>query len=209
MQRLWLVIAALLLASAGSAFSAGEPPEHVRGTIERVAGDEITVRTDDGRTLEVALPPGDWLFQVTPASLDDLKQGDFVGLTSIESGGRRVALEAHLFSEDLRGTGEGHYAWDLVKEPNTMTNATIAEVKEMGGDRQVRVEYAPDPGTGAAGGAQTILVPEDAPVVRLAKAGDRSLIEPGRRVFLMVVPGAGVREAVAVAVGAEGAAPPM
>lgn len=208
MRKVRLLIMPLLLIAAAPLGAADAPPEHIRGTITGVDGERIAVATDDGRTLEVTVPPDTGIFQVTPATLDDLKQGDFVGLTSIESGGRRVALEAHLFSEDLRGTGEGHFAWDLVKEPNMMTNATIAEVKEMEGDRELRVEYAPD--QGGAAGEQTILVPDQVPVVRLEKAADRSLIEAGRQVFLMVEPGEqGQRKAVAVAVGAEGATPPM
>ena len=54
---------------------------------------------------------------VRPASLDDIKQGDYVGLTSIDSGGKRVAISAHIFADDLRGTAEGHVPWDWSRSP--------------------------------------------------------------------------------------------
>ena len=38
----------------------------------------------------------------------------------------RDAVEVHVFEESLRGTGEGHYPWDLM--PNsTMTNGAVAQ----------------------------------------------------------------------------------
>ena len=51
------------------------------------------------------------MFLVTPADLGAIKPGRFVGVTSVEQGGKRVAREVHVFAESLRGRGEGHYPW--------------------------------------------------------------------------------------------------
>ena len=148
---------------------------------------------------------------VRPASLDDIKQGDYVGLTSIDAGGKRVAISAHIFAEDLRGTAEGHGPWDLVKEPNTMTNATVvAEVQEVGDQRELKVSYRQGEGEQKTEGSQTIYVPDDLSVVRMEKASDRSVLQPGKKAFLVVRNDAGgSRTVLAVIVGEEGATPPM
>jgi hypothetical protein len=189
---------------------AQDGPAKVRGTLTAVEGDTLVVQNRDGEIMGFPLKEGAGVFTATPASLADIKEGDFVGVTSIERDGQRIALEAHLFSEDLRGTGEGHYAWDLVQQPNMMTNATIAEVKEADGGRMLEVEYAGNEDTGSDAGSQTLLLPVGAPVVRLEKSDDRSLLEPGKDVFVMVESvDHGSPLAVAVVVGEEGATPPM
>jgi hypothetical protein len=147
---------------------------------------------------------------VRPASLDDVKQGDYVGLTSIDSDGKRVAISMHIFAEDLRGTAEGHGPWDLVKEPNTMTNATVAEIEEVGDQRELQVRYKQGEAEQKTEGSQAIYVPDDLSVVKMEKASDRSVLKPGKEAFLVVRDGAdGSRTVLAVVVGDEGATPPM
>lgn len=211
LARLALAAALMVpLAGTGVVAQQEEMPAKVRGTLKAVEGDTLVVENRAGETMGFALKEGAGLFRVTPASLDDVKEGDFVGITSIERDGRRVALETHLFSEDLRGTGEGHYAWDLVREPNMMTNATVAEVKEAGDGRTLEVDYGANPEIGSPAGRQTILVPGEAPVVRLEKTDDRALLQPGRDIFLMVeAAGDGPPVAVAAVVGEQGATPRM
>jgi hypothetical protein len=180
----------------------------VRGSLEAVAGDRLLVASREGEVMGFQLDPELGIFAVTPARIEDIKQGDFVGLTSIQSGGRRVALEAHLFAEDLRGLGEGHYAWDLVQEPNMMTNATVAEVKEVGADRRLELGY--QEGEPKVAGAQTIFLPPEAPIVRLARSDDRSLLQAGKEAVLIVRPERDLTPVVvAVVVGDRGASPPM
>jgi hypothetical protein len=200
------LIVALSAASAPAALA--QEPYRVRGTLKAVAGDQLLVSSREGELMGFQLGPELGVFAVTPARIDDIKQGEFVGLTSIQSGGRRVALEAHLFAEDLRGLGEGHYAWDLVQEPNMMTNATVAEVKEVGADRQLEVSYRE--GEAKVEGAQTIYLPPDVPIVRLARSDDRSLLQAGKEVVLIVRPERDLTPVViAVVVGDRGAQPPM
>ncbi|MDX1541279.1 MAG: hypothetical protein R3349_07720 [Geminicoccaceae bacterium] len=208
-----LLAPVLLLALVGGTYaaaSAQDMPTRVRGTLAAVEGDTLVIETRDGGTVSYPLKEGAGLFKVTPASLDDLKSGDFVGITSIEQGDQRIALETHVFSEDLRGTGEGHYAWDLVKEPNMMSNATVAEVKDAADGRTLEVEYGANEEVGSPAGSQTVMLPEGAPIVRIEKTDDRSLLEPGKEVFVMVESAKdGPPLAVAAVIGDEGAAPPM
>jgi hypothetical protein len=130
----------------------------------------------------------------------------FVGVTSVDQKGERVALEVHIFAEDLRGTGEGHYPWDLIKGPSTMTNATIAEIEDTSAvERVLRLTYK---GDGQDAGEQIIRVPDFADVVRLESAPDRSVLAPDRPAFLVVQDATPIAIAIAIALG-EGVTPPM
>ena len=209
----WTLIIAGAALALGAALPAGadeQTPYRVRGTLEAVEGDKLTVNTREGEHLDLALQDDTRVLVVRPASLDDVKQGDYVGLTSVDAAGKRVAISMHIFADDLRGTAEGHVPWDLVKEPNTMTNATVAEIEEVGDQRELKVSYKQGEGEQKPEGSQTIYVPDDLAVVRMEKASDRSVLQPGERAFLVVRDdAAGNRNALAVVVGEGGATPPM
>lgn len=213
MARLGLLGAALLTMSSaiGPSSAAEGEPYRLRGTLTGVDDRLLTVMNDDEETFEVALTEETDAFAVTPAKWSDLRPGQFIGITSVESGSQRVALEVHIFAEDLQGTGEGHYPWDLVEQPNMMTNATIAEVEEVSAaERQLRLTYKEGEGEDAAQGEQVITVPDFVEVVHLAKSEDPGLFVPGRGVFALVRDSEqGPPAAVAVAIGVGGAIPPM
>ena len=92
---------------------------------------KLAVNTREGEVLELTLNDDSRGIVVRPASLDDIKQGDYSGLTSVASDGKRVAISVHIFADDLRGTAEGHVPWDLVKEPNTMAQTGHLHVIEQ------------------------------------------------------------------------------
>jgi hypothetical protein len=198
----WLVLLGLTSA-AGAAES-----EHFRGTLVAIEGDLVTVADADEEQREVRLTENTGLYVVTPAKFADIEAGQYVGVTSVESEDDRVALEVHVFAEDLRGTGEGHFPWDLVKEPNAMTNATIAEIEEISPvERLLRLTYKDGEGHSSEG-KQAIRVPDFADVVLLESA-DRSVLVPERPVFMFLEPApSGPPTALAIAVGV-GVSPPM
>jgi hypothetical protein len=83
-------------------------------------------------------------------------------------------------------------------------------VEEVGGERELRVSYKQGEGEQKTEGSQTIYVPEDLAVVKLEKATDRSVLQPGQRAFVVARDDdAGNRTALAVVVGVDGATPPM
>lgn len=212
MRRLGLLgVAVVALGAVLATVAQAAEPYGLRGTLMGVDGKVLTVMNDDEETFEVALAEDTAMFAVTSAKWTDIDAGQFVGITSIESSGQRVALEVHIFAEDLRGTGEGHYPWDLVKDPNMMTNATVAEIEEVNpAQRQLRLTYKEGEGESATEGEQVIVVPDFVDVVLLSKSEDPDLLTPDRRAFLLVREAeAGPPTAIAIAVGLEGAIPPM
>src|ERR1700691_1062000 len=154
------IAAAAVLAGAllsAPAFAQG----HIRGTLTEVKDGTIAVQNAKGETISIKLAGDAGLFLVTKADMSAIKSGKFVGITSFEQDGKRVAREVHVFDDSLRGLAEGHYPWDLEAKPNMMTNANISKVEEVGTDRVVRVNYK--------GGEQTITIPTDGTVVAFDK----------------------------------------
>jgi len=172
---------------------------HIRGTLTDVKDGTIGVQNAKGETVSVKLASDAGLFLVTKADMTAIQSGKFVGITSFEQDGKRVAREVHVFDESLRGLAEGHYPWDLEAKPNMMTNANISKIEEVGTDRVVRVNYK--------GGEQTITIPTDATVVAFVKAPSAGELAVGRKVFVVMKKDS--PEAAAVVIGAEGVKPPM
>ncbi len=194
--------------ATGAGFA--DEAQHLRGTLVTIADDVLTVENEDEEQFEVALTPETGIYVIRPAKLADIQAGQFVGVTSIESQGQRMALEVHVFADDLRGTGEGHYPWDLVSEPNMMTNATIAEIKEASPvERVLRLTYKEGEGHGQNQGEQVVRVPDFAEVVSLERAPDRSVLEPGSPLILFVQNTEAAPPVVSALAVGQGVKPPM
>ncbi len=197
-------IAALLIAGLSSvalAQAPANPPVRIRGTVEKIDGQTLTVKARSGETMTVKLADNFVVMGVAKASVADIGSGKFIGTTTVgERGGALVALEVHIFPENMRGTGEGHYDWDL-RPSSKMTNANVANVVSMGKDRVLTVQYK--------GGEKKVLVPENAVVVAFTPA-DRSELKPGAQVFVnsQRQPD-GSLTAPRVNVGLKGQVPPM
>jgi hypothetical protein len=176
-------------------------PQHVRGTIESVQDHMVAVKTARGPTDNIKLADDAKVFMVSPADMSAIKGGKFVGITSVEKDGKRVAVEVHVFDESLRGLGEGHYPWDLESGPNMMTNANIAQVESVGSDRVLKLDYK--------GGTQTIAVPPNATIVEFT-ATTPDQLKPGAKVFVIAAKAPdGSTIAPAIVVGKDGLKPPM
>jgi len=171
-------VAAFLVAAISAASLAqtpASPPVRIRGVVERMDGQVLTVKANDGQIMTVKLMDNFVVMGITKASADDIGSGKFIGTTTVgERDGALVALEVHIFPDNMRGTGEGHYDWDL-RPTSKMTNANVARVTSIGKDRILEVQYK--------GGEKKVLVPETAVIVSFTPA-DRSVLRPGAAVFL-------------------------
>ena len=122
-----IVLGALAIIVSGNA-AVAQDTVRVRGTIETIDGPTYVIKARDGGELKVALADKAQIAAVVKASLADIKQGLFVGVTGMpQADGSQNALEVHIFPEAMRGTGEGHYSWDL-RPQSTMTNANVDQV---------------------------------------------------------------------------------
>ena len=198
-RALWVPIAAATVLVGVLLSAPAFAQAHIRGTLTAAKDGTISVQTAKGETVSIKLANDAGLFLVTKAEMSAIQSGKFVGITSFEQDGKRVAREVHVFDESLRGLAEGHYPWDLESKPNMMTNANISKVvEEVGTDRVLMLNYK--------GGEQTITIPTSATVVAFDKAPADQLAV-GRKVFIVMNKDGS--EAAAVVIGAEGVKPPM
>jgi hypothetical protein len=178
MKPMMLIAGALaaLLALPALAQAPQGTPTNVRGTVAKLEGNTLLVKARRGGTERVALAPGFGVLGVVKLKLSDIKSGDFVGVAAAPGkDGKLHAQEVLVFPEAARGTGEGHYPWDLRGKGDTMTNATVNGVVSRTHGRMLKLAYK--------GGEQEIAVSGRTPVVTF-KPAEMALLKPGAAVFL-------------------------
>src|SRR5690348_12341761 len=78
----------------------GPPPVRVRGTIEKVDGDNLTVKARDGSEVKVAVAANTRLQSLVKKSLGDIKAGDFLASTGMKgSDGKLHAIEVRILAQ--------------------------------------------------------------------------------------------------------------
>jgi hypothetical protein len=164
--------AAVLMVGAAQAQSM-----RVRGTIDKLDGNVLSVKSRTGGDLQITLTGNAAVVGVEKASMSDITPGSFIGSAAMpQPDGSQKALEVHIFPESMRGTGEGHRPYEPV--PNsTMTNGTVGgnAVSAVDG-HSVTLKYRD--------GEKKIVVPPDVPIVRYV-IGDRSDLKPGAAVTIL------------------------
>jgi hypothetical protein len=89
-------LAALLLVSVASAQNSDMA--RVRGTIQGIDGQTLDVKGRDGAPIKVKLADDVKVLAVDRKSMDDVKQGVFVGITAMpQPDGSQKAVEIHIF----------------------------------------------------------------------------------------------------------------
>jgi hypothetical protein len=174
----------------------------IRGTIESVDGSVLVVKNRDGADVKVTVTDPPLYVAIVKSTMADIKPGQFVGATGVtQPDGSQKAIEVHIFPESMRGTGEGHYDWDL--RPNTkMTNANV-EQTVAGVDGPVLTAKYKD-------GEKKIFVTPETQVVTYV-VGDKADLKPGIKIFVGAAKkGAdGVWQTPRVTYGKDGLQPPM
>ena len=163
--------AALVVATAAVA----QQPVRVRGTVEAVNGDMLTIKTREGSEVKAKIGEKTMVVAVVKADYADIKQGSFIGVTGMpQADGSQKCREIHIFPEAMRGTGEGHRPWDLEPQ-STMTNATVNEMVTAKDGNTLTLKYKD--------GEKKIVVGADCPIVTY-KPGDKAELKPGTKVFI-------------------------
>ena len=197
-----LFAVAMVVASSLAAIAQQSPtPSRVRGTIEAVDGDVLTVKSRSGEDVKLHMTSDIRVVGIIKIGLSDIKVGSFIGATTVPGpDGGNNAIEVHVFPEDMRGTGEGSRPYDL--RPNsTMTNATVAESVAGNDGHTLMIKYKD--------GEKKVVVAPDTPVVTYVP-GDKADLKAGAKViaFIKKLPD-GTFETNRVSVGRDGLTPPM
>src|SRR5262249_4675562 len=160
-----VILGALVMMVSGIVTALAQDTVRVRGTIERFDGSTYVVKARDGAELKVALADNPQIAGVVKASISDIKQGSFVGVTAMpRADGSQSALEVNIFPDAMGGTGEGHYPWDL-RPQRTMTNAKVEQVVPAVDGQPRTIKYKE--------GKKKIFAPANTPIV-VYVLGDKS-----------------------------------
>jgi hypothetical protein len=195
----------LLLLALGCLFAAqsfAQPASRrIRGDVASLDGQTMQIVTRLGEKLAVELDDKYAVSAVTKIDIAAIKPGSYVGTATMpQADGTQRALEVLVLPESARGSGEGHYPWDL-QPGSMMTNATVAEVVEVGPERRLTLRYKD--------GEKIVTVPASAPIVTL-EPGERAMLKPGAHIILSAtVRPDGSLTASRISVGKDGLVPPM
>jgi hypothetical protein len=155
------------------------PPVRVRGTIDQLTDDSITVTKNNGTKQVIQLAPTYNVSALIPATLADIKEGVFIGTTARPSkDGSLHATEVHIFPEAMRGAGEGHYPWDTNPDA-TMTNASVTKLVSAVSGSTLSLTYK--------GGQQTVIVVPETSIVAVAP-GTKDDLKKGAAIFAICAP---------------------
>ena len=173
---------ALMLAPSAS-FAQESRPVRVRGTIEKLDGNNLMVKSRDGADLKLALKDNVRIGGVVKASLTDVKADTNVAITS------RPRPDGTLEAVELRIAPAGqpfnsfHGDWDLM--PNSfMTNGAL-QTSVAGVDGQVltvkyKVQGKPD--------EEKKIVVTPKTIIATTVPGTKADLKPGLKVFVAGAP---------------------
>jgi hypothetical protein len=132
---------ALLVLPAGAQQAPQGTPTRIRGTVEKLDGQALTVNSREGQTATIALADNVVVAYLVKKDVGDIKPGDYIASTGIKgTDGKLHAIEVRIFPESLRGAGEGQYPWDL-KPDSVMTNATVGTITQAPQGNVTKVSY--------------------------------------------------------------------
>ena len=173
-QRALATVSFALICIATPA-SAADDTVRIRGTIESVEGPVYVVKNRDGAELKLTVTDNPLFVAISPSTMADIKPGMFVGSAGMmQADGTQKAIEVHIFPESMRGTGEGHYDWDL-KPQSKMTNANVEQTVAGVDGQLLSVKYKD--------GEKKLLVTPETIVVTYVP-GNKDDLKPGTKIFV-------------------------
>jgi hypothetical protein len=143
----------------------------VRGTITALSGDVLSVKSRDGRDIQLHLVPDAQVVTTRATTLAEFKPGSYVGVTSVKGvDGRLIARRVHALGPQVPS---GHMGWDSIPE-SLMTNANLESVAQVGGGSELILKYKD--------GEQRILVTPETQYFTFVP-GSRADLKPGETIF--------------------------
>ncbi len=174
-----LAVAALASAITVTAASA-QQTQRLRGTIEKVDGNTLIIKTPNGTPATVMLTDKAAVVGVLKASVADIKEGSYIGSGAMpQPDGTQKAVEVHIFAESQRGQGDGHRdGWDGTAYGSgvgTMTNGAVGQAVSGVSGPVITVKYQ--------GGEKKIVVGPTTTIVRY-EVGEKSELKAGAAIAI-------------------------
>jgi hypothetical protein len=165
-----------LLLSTPAAWAQQAQTMRVRGEITKVDGNTLSVKARDGQNLTVKLAQPPRIAAMVKASLSDVKEGMFVGVSAMpQPDGTQKAFAVHIFMDAQKGVvAERHGPWDS-RPGSTMTNANVANTVAGNDGQNLLVKYKD--------GEKKVLVPPGTTIARTVP-GSPADLKVGAKVFV-------------------------
>jgi hypothetical protein len=164
------VLAATGISVPTSVWAQQPQTSRLRGTIEKVDGSTLGVKTRDGAQATLTLTGNAVVVSVVKATLADIKEGSYIGSGAMpQADGTQKAVEVHIFADVQRGTGDGHRPWDGAAN-GTMTNGEAGTAVSGVDGPVITVKYK--------GGEKKIVVGSNTPIVKYI-ISDKSELKQG------------------------------
>src|SRR5215475_1271874 len=177
MTRHVLGAAGLALIVTTSAVWAQEAqPVRVRGEITKVDGNTLSIKARDGQNLTVKLADNTRVAAMVKASLADIKENSFIGVSAMpQSDGTQKAYAIHIFMDSQKGVVPDRFTpWDS-RPGSTMTNANVATTVAGTDGQDLLVKYKD--------GEKKVSVPPGIPIARYVP-GSAEDLKVGAKVFV-------------------------
>ena len=159
-----------------TSIAGAQTPTPVRGIVGTFDGKVISVKSGDGKIVNVQIGEKTEIVFTQPIKITEIKSGDFLAITSDKrDDGSLLAFEIRRFPKP---SNPGHRPFSG-RSDQTMTNATVSAIVQSSNNREITVTYE--------GGSQKITVPENASISMLVP-GNRSQLVPNARVFATTIP---------------------
>ena len=208
--RLGMLTFIAIPALGAPALARDAEPDHLRGDITGVDASSLSMKTRDGKRVQLVLSQDLAVFSLSKASFTDVEFGTYVGAAAVRldeyspivrdsMSWLHKGFELRIIDESLRGIALGHKRWDLTRD-SVIAHGWVDDMET----RVLSIKYGPTEQE-----ETDVDIPRDAPVLRMS-LGDKSLLKPGAHVCAGAQKGAdGKYVAVFVFVGKDGVVPPM
>src|ERR1044071_4773070 len=176
MKKISVLAATALVASCAVSIAWAQDTVRVRGEITKVEGTTMGVKARDGANLTVKLAEPPRIAAMEMASLTDIKEGSFIGVSAMpQADGSQKAYAVHIFMDSQKGVVADRFGpWDS-RPGSTMTNANVATTVSGKDGQDLLVKYKD--------GEKKVLIPPNTPIAKYVpgNAGD---LKVGSKVFV-------------------------
>jgi hypothetical protein len=168
---------ALMGAMTAAWAQGGPPPTRIRGEITKVEGSTLSIKSRTGEALTVKLAEPLRISAMVKASLADIKEGSFIGVSAFpQPDGTQKAYAIHIFMDSQKGVVPDNFNpnWDN-RPGSTMTNANVATTVADKDGQNILVKYKD--------GEKKVLAPPGIPIAKYVPGGPEDL-KVGAKVFV-------------------------
>lgn len=170
-RTILVALAAACLLSAPAL--AQTTPKRVRGTIQSLEGNTLTVAANDGETVKVMLAPNYTVGAIVPMTLDAVKPGAMIGIVGFGPPKQQRAAVISIFPPGST-VNEAQFPWDSQPD-SVMTNAPIVSEVTGAQGRELTVTVKGEP--------IQVAVPPNA-IVQGSEPGSPAMLVPGAHVLI-------------------------